>query len=106
MNTYQHRTWAVAVRHWRGQQARGRTLACARCGGPIARVQGTDKSLDVGHITARVIAVQLGWSVEEINAISNTQPEHRGCNRTAGAELGNQLRARARPPVPVTTREW
>lgn len=66
-------------------------------------------SLDVGHIVP--VAKQPGrraW------AITETRPEHRLCNQTAGTILGNRLRgmrrARAKSSTPSvgldTSRAW
>jgi len=103
---YAHRSWAAAVRHWRTQQRR-RRLVCARCGDPIAagRQRGP-AALDVGHIIGVSVARELGWTIGEMNAVSNTQPEHQRCNREAGARAGNAARALGRPVEPVTTRAW
>jgi hypothetical protein len=107
VNPYHDPTWATAVRHWKRLLLTRRRLACARCGGTIRVLAGRGPdSLDVGHIIAVAHALQLGWSAAEMNALTNTQPEHQRCNRRAGAELGNKMRARARPAGPVTTREW
>lgn len=99
-----HPTWALAVRYWRQQQQR-RRLTCPRCGRPIDTRPGTPWSLDVGHIVDRRTARALGWNVEQANAIPNTQPEHRRCNRQAGARLGNSLRP-TRTARPTEADEW
>ena len=99
-----HPTWAHAVRHWRAQQKR-RRLACARCGTPIDTRPGTPWSLDVGHVVDRRTARAMGWTVEQANALANTQPEHRRCNRQAGARLGNSLRPTC-TARPTEADEW
>ena len=102
---YAHPTWRFAQRHWRKELSK-RRLACARCGRPLRRgMPRGDDSLDVGHITPRHDAVLLGWTVEQINHLSNTQPECQSCNRTHGASYGNEVRGRALPE-PVTSRHW
>ena len=102
---YQHPTWRAAQRHWRKQLART-GLDCWRCGKPLRRgMPRGDDSLDVGHRTPRHLAVQLGWSVEEINHLSNTAPECQSCNRTHGAIYGNQVRGRVLA-TPVISRDW
>jgi hypothetical protein len=62
--------WRAAIAYWRGSNA-----PCARCGGRIDRrskTRGPD-SLDVGHVVSRYEARKLGWTDEQINALSNTQ---------------------------------
>lgn len=103
-NPYHHRSWAAAVRHWKRQRGR---LQCARCGGVISRAPGRGPDrLDVGHIIGVASARGAGWTIEEMNAISNTQPEHQKCNREAGGRAGVAARAAQLDPRPATTREW
>jgi len=94
--------WEAIKAHWR--RVRG---PCARCGGVIDydTVPRYSRSLDVGHIVDRVIARAAGWSRAQINALSNTQPEHQRCSREAGVRLGNARRAPSLP-APVTSRRW
>lgn len=89
--------WMKVVRPY--HQVRG--LPCARCGKPIdyqakRYIPGTRKvnpiSLAVGHIVGRHEARAKGWTEAQINAISNTQPEHARCSDKSGAEYGNALR--------------
>ena len=70
------------------------TEPCARCGGPIDRRRRARGpwALDVGHIVSRYEARRLGWPESEIHSIRNTQPEHRRCNRAAGAMITNQIK--------------
>lgn len=112
-------TWRVTIRtHWVRQG-----LPCARCGRPIAYgaprfLPGTRRvnpaSLAVGHIVGRDQAKRLGWTDQQINALSNTQPEHARCSDVSGARYGNRVRARRRrsagrpdlvEPL-VTSRDW
>lgn len=102
--------WRKVVRaHWI-RHAR----VCARCGRPIdtglARCYpGTRKvhpgSLAVGHIVGRDQAKALGWTEAQINAISNTQPEHARCSDRSGAQYGNQKRGRRGAQLRVVPRE-
>lgn len=71
---------------------------CARCGKDIdyaakRYLPGTRRvnpySLVIGHIVARVDARRLGWTDAQINAISNTQPEHALCSDRSGAHYTN-----------------
>jgi hypothetical protein len=87
---------------------------CARCGRPInyslARYfPGTKKvnpgSLVIGHIVGRDQAKLLGWSDAQINALSNTQPEHARCSDRSGAQYGNQKRGRRGAQLRVVPRE-
>lgn len=101
---YKRRDWKKAVRYWQARLSTG--LACARCGGPIQR--GGERgpaSLDVGHIIGKHEARQMGWTEAQINAVSNTQPEHQLCSRRHGARYGNAVRGRALPE-PVTSQAW
>ena len=52
-------------------------------------------SFNAGHIVPRWKARLLGWSVEQMNSIANSRPEHRLCNMTDGARTG-QKRQRAK----------
>jgi len=102
--------WRVTVRrYWLAQRQ-----ACARCGAAIdydtgRYLPGTRKvnprSLAVGHIVGRDQAKRLGWPDAEINALSNTQPEHARCSDRSGAAYGHAKRRRARAPL-RTSRNW
>jgi hypothetical protein len=91
---------------------------CARCRGYIDYAAprfypGTRKvnprSLAVGHIIERHKARAMGWSDDQINDISNTQPECARCSDSSGAKYGNALRGlrvvRTRPSLDGS-REW
>jgi hypothetical protein len=75
-------------------------LPCARCGGKIdydspVRLPGggyNQRALVVGHIVTRVEALERGWSIAEINDLSNTQPECFECSWRSGGELREQRR--------------
>jgi hypothetical protein len=54
------------------------------------------RNLDVGH----VIALALGGSFAD-----GARLEHRRCNRSAGASLGNRIRGLRRTAQPAT-RRW
>lgn len=101
------RDWAEVKAYWRAQRQ-----PCARCGGEIDydTVDRYWRSLDVGHIVDRATAKALGWTRAEINAITNTQPEHQRCSREAGARAGNHLAGRGRPiriiTRPLEADEW
>jgi hypothetical protein len=99
---YTRPDWASARRHWLHQQQ-----PCARCGHPINYTPGASgpDSLDIGHILSKHHARAAGWTDGQINSLQNTQPEHRRCNRSHGARMGNQLRGRARPPF-ASSRAW
>jgi hypothetical protein len=49
------------------------------------------RTLVVGHIVSRHQAKRLGWSVTQINALSNSQPECQECSNRSGARLGQQV---------------
>ena len=97
--------WRKVRAYWIAQR-----LPCARCGRAIDydTVPRYWRSLDVGHVVDRVTARGQGWTDEQINAVSNTQPEHQRCNREAGVTLGNQRRRAlpARAPRPIEADEW
>lgn len=111
--------WRTTIRGYWQQPANRRP--CARCGRRIdydaprywpgtRRVNGA--SLVVGHIVGRHQAKALGWSDEQINALSNTQPECARCSDSSGATYGNQLRAHptatapAQASRPATAARW
>ena len=93
------RDWETVKRYWR--TGPGKATPCARCGKPIDRTLKAPSpwAMDAGHIVDRAKAKALGWSRAQINAITNTQPEHARCGRSAGARAGNAARTnnRARP---------
>ena len=95
-------TWRKIRAHWIRQRQ-----PCARCGQPIdyETTPRYWRSLDVGHIIDRVTARAAGWTDAQINALTNTQPEHQQCNREAGVRLGNQRRTPT-TPNPITSRRW
>ena len=65
-------------------------LPCAVCGRPIAyEVPG---EFVAGHIVARHTAKRLGWTPEQINALTNLRPECKRCSLRTGAREGNQAR--------------
>jgi hypothetical protein len=76
------RDWVAIKAHWR--RMRG---PCARCGGEIDYDQARRywRSLDIGHIVSRQAARAMGWTKQQTNALSNTQPEHQRCNRGASS---------------------
>ena len=97
--------WRRVRAHWIARRE-----PCARCGRDIDydTPVRTWRSLDVGHVVDRVTARALGWTVAEINDLSNTQPEHQRCNREAGVILGNRRRrpGAARGVRPIEADEW
>ena len=100
-----HATWKRVVRHWQKRHRAG-PLYCARCGELIAPPGSRSRwALDVGHVVGRQQAKAAGWTVEQANALSNTQPEHAHCGRAAGAREGNAAR-NTRPSRTVTSGTW
>ena len=94
-----------ATREW----WRLRATHCAVCGIPLDLEVGSrsPRALDVGHIVGRHRARQLGWTDAQINDRSNTRPECRRCNRSAGARYRNARVASLtvrRPPR--TSKAW
>jgi hypothetical protein len=94
---YDHPAYRRARAYWQTRQQR-EGLHCARCGRPITTTRGP-WALDVGHIVAAADALRRGWDLDQINAIENTRPEHRRCNRSAGARLGNTTRTTTHTPT-------
>lgn len=84
--------------------ARAHGTPCARCHQPIAWTarHTSPRAFTAGHITDRAIAERLGWPAERTHALDNLQPEHLGCNASAGATAGNLARAGAPPPPALT----
>lgn len=99
--------WLAVVGYWRKKRG---PLECARCGLVIDRTPGQRHggSLDVGHIVSRYDARRMGWTDEQINSLSNSQPECQTCNRAHGARLGNANRRKATSPprAPITSEPW
>lgn len=96
--------WAAVKAYWRRERG-----PCARCGREIDydTVPRYWRSLDVGHIVGRDEAKARGWTRAQINAVSNTQPEHQRCSREAGVRAGNaKRRMRSVPRRPVEADEW
>jgi hypothetical protein len=78
-------------------------LPCAVCGRAIdydgPRYIGgrqNPRALVVGHIVSRYHAKRLGWTEQQINSISNTQPECQSCSNRTGARLGAQVQRASR----------
>lgn len=107
-------TWRVTIRqHW----VRLR-LPCARCKQPIDyagpryyTVRGkrrlNPRYLVVGHKVDRYQAKLMGWTEQQINAISNTQPECARCSHSSGAKLGQRVSAQnVKAQAPEESRRW
>lgn len=85
--------------HWKAKR-----LPCARRGctidydGPYRLPDGTrnPRYLVVGHIVGVKKALELGWTLDQINDLSNTQPECLQCSHDSGSDEG--LRARGKTP--------
>jgi hypothetical protein len=91
--------------HW--QQLR---LPCARCRRPIdyfgpeffADGRLNPRYLVVGHIVSRTEGAERGWTLSQINDVTNTQPECKECSLRSGGEesvmVRRGLRAAAQRP--------
>jgi hypothetical protein len=101
-------------KYWQAQR-----LPCARCGhwidydGPqYLLVNGRRKQnpryLVVGHKVSVRRATAAGWTVEQINALSNSQPECASCSNSSGAREGQQAQRakQRRRRVLNTSRQW
>jgi hypothetical protein len=103
---YKRRDWREVNTFWRSRnnlECQAPTCLCPH-GRPIVDSEGPWR-LECGHIVAKHMARQLGWSDAQINHLSNSRPEHSRCNRSAGTTYGNTVRDRALP-VPITSRDW
>lgn len=69
---------------------RRQKLPCAVCGRSIDYTQ--PDAFVAGHSVARHKAKLLGWTEEQINALSNLRPECRQCSHRTGAREGNQAK--------------
>lgn len=93
--------WRTTIRqYWIRQH-----LPCARCGraidyeGPRYVVMAGRRRLNprylvVGHKVSRAIAKRTGWTEQQINALTNTQPECNHCSVTSGARDGQRAQAK------------
>lgn len=98
--TLKGRDWLAVRRYWIAQG-----MPCSVCGVQIdyrPNYRGP-LSLDVGHIVSRTEAQRMGWTRQMMNALSNTRPECRTCNRSHGARLGN---AQRRVRNAIESDEW
>lgn len=102
--------WRAHRAHWMRPENR---RPCGVCTGVIdydgpRYLPGTrtvnERYLHVGHIVGRHEARALGWSNEQINALTNTRPECAHCSGSTGATYGNQLRSVNMQAIPVTQR--
>ena len=103
---YQRKDWRKVVAFWQARQGlecQAPTCLCPH-GRLIVDAEGPWR-LECGHIVAKHMARQLGWSDEQINHLSNSRPEHSRCNRSAGSHYGNAVRDRSLPE-PLTSRQW
>jgi hypothetical protein len=94
-------------------------LPCARChrmidyDGPrfIRSLTGrrtiNPRALVVGHIVSRNRAKRMGWTEDQINALSNTRPECQDCSNKSGAREGNQMQRLSMKRSRIdTSRRW
>jgi hypothetical protein len=97
--TLSSRAWAKVKQHWRALR-----LPCTRCGKAIdydgpkyliigGRKRQNPRYLVVGHIISRYEARRRGWTEDQTNAISNSQPECVDCSNRSGARLGQKVQA-------------
>jgi len=76
------------------------TAHCAICGRALTSYRNPHPMAStVDHITARAVALALGWPMSRINGRSNLQAAHRVCNLRKQAGDGTELR---RPDSPWT----
>jgi hypothetical protein len=60
-------------------------------------------ALVIGHIVRRYEARRLGWSAEQINAVTNTRPERMDNSLRSGGRLGASIQQGWRPKSPRVT---
>ena len=113
----------TSARRWLRSYWLGRRVAWCQCGcdppEPIdydttfvvvnGRRRLNPASLVVGHIVSRFEARQLGWTVQQINALGNTRPERADHSLRSGAQLGERVRqgrtpVRVWPPIDTASR--
>ena len=107
---YKSKAWKRVQAYWQDKAAHEQLhceapICLSRHGTGIETGNGA-WSLDAGHIVGVHEARAMGWTDLEICALSNSRPEHRRCNRTAGAVYGNRVRGRQPRPNPLTSRAW
>lgn len=100
---YQGKQWATNKAHWRAVR-----WPCTRCGRtidynapywiklPNGRQRINPVALVVGHVVSKAQARRLGWTKEQTNDLSNTQPECAACSLTSGATEGARSPVRGR----------
>jgi hypothetical protein len=82
-------------------------LPCARCGGRIdydgPPILGNGlhnpRYLVVGHKVSRTEGLAQGWTLAQINDITNTQPECWECSISSGGAESVKVRRTTRTPV-------
>ena len=103
---YRHKSWVATVKVWqRRRPTECEAPKCQRLDGRAILPGHPLWGMDVGHIVSVRDALRAGWSIEEINAVTNSRPEHARCNRHAGAKVGGRVRSR-RLSAPITSRAW
>lgn len=74
---------------------------CALCGGELTtHPHPHPHSSTADHITPKVVAAALGWSLDQINSTANLQPAHLRCN------IRRQERAAVDATTPPPSRLW
>jgi hypothetical protein len=67
-------------------------------------------ALVIGHVVSRYEAKQLGWTAQQINALSNTRPERQDHSLRSGGRLGASIQQGRQSPAPVrhidTAHRW
>jgi 5-methylcytosine-specific restriction endonuclease McrA len=83
-------------------------LPCAVCGRPID--YATPGQFVAGHIVARHLAKRWEWTEQQINALSNLQPECKRCSARTGAREGHlakrAMRQRVRRAALTDAARW
>jgi hypothetical protein len=64
-------------------------------------------SFNCGHVVPRWRAKALGWTIDQINSIGNSRPEHRLCNLRDGARIGQRRQsAKLKRPTRVVSLDY
>lgn len=108
--TLSSKAWAKVKAHWIRLRIPCQAKPCLMPGIPIDYMPPFTRptSFNCGHIVPRWKAKLLGWTIDQINALANSRPEHRRCNVSDGARHG-QRRQRAKAKVRVQlddSRRW
>jgi hypothetical protein len=89
---YSSRAWLKVKEHWISLRLGCQSPRCLHPGVPIDYTKPRTKrtSFNCGHIVPVWWAEQHGWTTEQIWSLANSRPEHRACNVSDGARMGQR----------------